>query len=163
MSEDVQDEHAFGPVVDSGDQSVVVTMNIEYGSPPYYLRMSEIMLRVYQRIPVCSLGDSVPVHKRDQCIWMPLGERKNRRLAEHPHMISLQNVNTNIHLYFSLRFAIRIAGAPLNRCPLAAGSITIGAGYIRMSSELAGSGDASFHTVRWAFPQERNSDCVLNL
>jgi len=55
MSEDVQDEHAFGPVVDSGDQSVVVTINIEYGSPPYYLRMSEIMLRVCQRIPVCSL------------------------------------------------------------------------------------------------------------
>jgi hypothetical protein len=52
MSEDVQNEHAFGPAVDSGDQSVVVTVNVEYGPAPYYLRMSEIMLRASQRIPV---------------------------------------------------------------------------------------------------------------
>ena len=44
----MQNEYAFGPVVDSGDQTVVVTVNIEHGPPPYYLRMSEIMLRVCQ-------------------------------------------------------------------------------------------------------------------
>jgi hypothetical protein len=28
---------------------------------------------------------------------MPLGEPENGRLADHPHHISLQNVNDNIH------------------------------------------------------------------
>ena len=97
MVDPARNEHAFGPVVDSGDQSVVVTVDVEYGPAPYYLRMSEIMLRVSQRIPVCPLGNSVPVHKRDQCIWMPLGESKKGRFADHPHIISLQNVNANVH------------------------------------------------------------------
>jgi hypothetical protein len=48
MSEDVQNEHAFGPAVDSGDQSVVVAMDIEYGPAPYYLRMLETLYRLEQ-------------------------------------------------------------------------------------------------------------------
>jgi hypothetical protein len=141
MSEDVQNEHAFGPVVDSGDQSVVVTVDVEYGPAPYYLCMSEIMLRASQRIPVCPLGDSVPVHKQDQCIWMPLGESKNGRFADYPQ-ISLQNVNANIHSCCSFEVRYSNCWAPLNRCPLAA-------------SELPGSGGASIHAGRSLFLRKK--------
>jgi hypothetical protein len=42
VGEDVQNEHAFGFVVDPRDQPVIVPMNIEYGPSTHDISMSKI-------------------------------------------------------------------------------------------------------------------------
>jgi hypothetical protein len=42
MGEDVENEHTFGSVVDTRDQSVVISMNVEDCSSPNNIGVSEI-------------------------------------------------------------------------------------------------------------------------
>jgi hypothetical protein len=93
MREDVQNEHALGPVIDPGDQPVFIAMNVKHRPSAYDIGMREITSYLSQRIPVRSLSDPIPVHQRDQRIVVPLRELKNGWLADHPHNPSLQNVN----------------------------------------------------------------------
>ena len=60
MGEDVKNEDAFGPVVDTRDQPIVVAVNIEHGSSPHDVGMREVAPRFRQRAPIRSLGDTVP-------------------------------------------------------------------------------------------------------
>jgi hypothetical protein len=42
MREDMQNEHALGPVIDPGDQPVVIAMNIKHRPSTHDIRMREI-------------------------------------------------------------------------------------------------------------------------
>jgi hypothetical protein len=46
MREDVENEDAFGSVVDTRDQSIVVSMNIEDGPSANNIGVSEITLHI---------------------------------------------------------------------------------------------------------------------
>jgi hypothetical protein len=96
MGEDVQNEHAPGPVVHSRDQPIVVAMNIEHGPSTHDVRMREVTPYIGQRAPVRSPGDPIPVHERDQRIAVPLRKFENGWFADHPHAISLQKVNPDV-------------------------------------------------------------------
>jgi hypothetical protein len=85
MREDVQNEHALGPVVDPGDQPVVIAVNIEHRPSTYDVSVREIAPHLRQRVPVRSLRDPIPVHQGDQRIVVLLGEVENSWLADHPH------------------------------------------------------------------------------
>jgi hypothetical protein len=93
MRENVQNEHALGPVIDPGDQPVFIAMNVKHRPSTYDIGVREIAPYLGQRTPVRSLSDPIPVHQRDQRIVVLFGEPKNGRLADHPHNPSLQNVN----------------------------------------------------------------------
>ena len=101
MGEDVQNEHSSGLVVDPGDQSVVVAMNIEHGPSTHNVRVREVAPYIGQRSPVGSPGDAKPIHQRDQRIPVPFGKFENGWLADHPHDISLQNVNNSVKFRLS--------------------------------------------------------------
>jgi hypothetical protein len=85
MGEDVQNEYAFGLVIDPGDQPIMVAVNIEHSSSAYDVRMSEVIPHLSQRAPIRSPSDPVPVHQRDQRIWVPFGEFQNGWLADNAH------------------------------------------------------------------------------
>lgn len=96
MGEDAKNEHALGLVVDPGNQPVVVAMDIENGPSTDDVRVREVLPYIGQRFPIRSLGDPIPVEKRDQSILMPSGEFEDGWLADHPHDTSLQNVNLSV-------------------------------------------------------------------
>jgi hypothetical protein len=96
MGKDVQNEHALGFVIDPRNQSVVVAMDIEHSPPTHDVRMRKVTPYIGQRAPVRSLGDPIPVEQRDQRIRVPLGKPEKGRLADHPHDLSLQNVNLGV-------------------------------------------------------------------
>jgi hypothetical protein len=85
MGENVQDEDPLRPVVHPSDQSVVIAMDIEYGSSTDNVGMSEVPSHCCQGVPLRSLGHAVPVHQRYQRIAMLFRELQNRRLADYPH------------------------------------------------------------------------------
>jgi hypothetical protein len=93
MREDVQNEHALGPVIDPGNQPVLIAMNVKHRPSTYDIGMREIASHLGQRTPVRSLSDPIPVHQRDQRIVVLFGESENGWLADHSHNSSLQNVN----------------------------------------------------------------------
>jgi hypothetical protein len=111
MREDVQNEHAPGPVIDSRDQPIVVAMDIEHSSSAHDVRMREVSPYIGQRPPVCSSGDPIPVHQRDQRIPMPFGKLEDGWLADDAHSTSLQNVNIAVKDSFGHYGVFRRAAA----------------------------------------------------
>jgi hypothetical protein len=87
MRENMQDEDAFRPVVYSGDQSVVIAMNVEHGSPPHNIGVRKIISHRCERFPICSPGDPIPVHQRNQRVGVPFSEARDRGLADNPQSL----------------------------------------------------------------------------
>src|SRR5260370_9896850 len=97
MGENVQDKHALGSIIDPGNQSIFVGVDIEHGPATHDIRMREVLPHIGQRAPVRTLGDPIPVHQGDQSIPAPFGKLENGWLANHPHDLSLQNVNLRVN------------------------------------------------------------------
>ena len=93
MRQDVQNENALRRVVNPGDQSVAVAVNLEYRSSPDNVRMGEVSPHVRQRVPLGTLRDSIPVHQRRKRIPVLIGKVDDGRFADYAHEVSLRNVN----------------------------------------------------------------------
>ena len=84
MSENVQHEDALCPVVDTGNQPVVVGVDVEDSSSTNDVRMREDTPHVNRRVPIGAPGDPIPIHRRDQRIRIPFAELENGWLADYP-------------------------------------------------------------------------------
>jgi len=85
MGEDMQYKHALGRVVHPGNQSVVVAVDVEHGSPARDVCMREVSSNLSQGTPVGSLRNPVPVHQRDQRIRVPSRKLEDGWFADNPH------------------------------------------------------------------------------
>jgi hypothetical protein len=81
----VQNEHATAPVIDPGDQAIVVAMNIEDSSAADHIRVREITPHLGERTPARSSGNPVPVHQGDQRIRVFFGKLEYRLPADDSH------------------------------------------------------------------------------
>lgn len=86
-------KHAFGLIVYPGNQTVMVTVDVENGSSTYDVCMCEVPSHLGQRTPVSCLRYPIPVHQRNQRIDVPFRKIEDGRFADYPHFSSLQNVN----------------------------------------------------------------------
>jgi hypothetical protein len=84
MGEDIENENAFGSVVDPRDQPVIIPVYVEDGPPANNIGVSEITLRLGQRTPVGSPGNAIPVHQRYQRVVMPFRKFENRWFTDDP-------------------------------------------------------------------------------
>jgi hypothetical protein len=61
MGKDMQNEHAFGLVIDPGNQPVIIAMDIENGPSTDDVRMREVTPHIGQRGPIRPLSDPIPI------------------------------------------------------------------------------------------------------
>jgi hypothetical protein len=71
-------------------------MNVEHCPSTHEVGMREIVPCIGQRAPFRSSGNAIPVHQRDQCIPVLLRKFDDGRLADDPHVPSLQNANPRV-------------------------------------------------------------------
>jgi hypothetical protein len=108
VGEDVQNKHTLCLVVDPGNQPVLISVDIEHGSSTHNVCMREVTSYVDQRSPVGTSGNPVPVQQRHQRIPMLFGKPENGWLTDHPHTLSLQNVNPGVKWDAELHASIMI-------------------------------------------------------